>query len=64
MFTQNTTESLNLVAYSYGMNFLHEGDGNRHFRGRASLQHGTLAARGEGHRRKARLYVSRRGTAA
>ena len=26
MFTQNTTESLNLVAYSYGMNFLHEGD--------------------------------------
>ena len=26
VFTQNTTESLNLVAYSYGMNFLHEGD--------------------------------------
>ena len=26
IFTQNTTESLNLVAYSYGMHFLHEGD--------------------------------------
>ena len=26
VFTQNTTESLNLIAYSYGMNFLHEGD--------------------------------------
>ena len=26
VFTQNTTESLNLVAYSYGMNFLHESD--------------------------------------
>ena len=26
VFTQNTTESLNLVAYSYGMNFLREGD--------------------------------------
>ena len=26
IFTRNTTESLNLVAYSYGMNFLHEGD--------------------------------------
>ena len=26
IFTQNTTESLNLVAYSYGMNFLHAGD--------------------------------------
>ena len=25
-FTRNTTESLNLVAYSYGLNFLHEGD--------------------------------------
>ena len=26
VFTQNTTESLNLVAYSYGLHFLHEGD--------------------------------------
>ena len=26
VFTQNTTEGLNLVAYSYGMHFLHEGD--------------------------------------
>lgn len=26
VFTRNTTESLNLVAYSYGMHFLHEGD--------------------------------------
>ena len=26
VFTQNTTEALNLVAYSYGMHFLHEGD--------------------------------------
>lgn len=26
IFTRNATESLNLVAYSYGMNFLHEGD--------------------------------------
>ena len=26
IFTQNTTESLNLVAYSYGMEFLKEGD--------------------------------------
>ena len=26
VFTQNTTESLNLVAYSYGLNFLREGD--------------------------------------
>ena len=26
VFTQNTTESLNLVAYSYGMHFLHDGD--------------------------------------
>lgn len=26
IFTQNTTESLNLVAYSYGLHFLHEGD--------------------------------------
>ena len=26
IFTRNTTESLNLIAYSYGMNFLHEGD--------------------------------------
>lgn len=25
-FTRNTTESLNLVAYSYGLNFLKEGD--------------------------------------
>lgn len=26
VFTQNTTEALNLVAYSYGLHFLHEGD--------------------------------------
>lgn len=26
IFTKNTTESLNLVAYSYGMNFIHAGD--------------------------------------
>ncbi|MBQ7584046.1 MAG: cysteine desulfurase [Lachnospiraceae bacterium] len=26
IFTRNTTESLNLVAYSWGLNFLHEGD--------------------------------------
>lgn len=26
VFTQNTTESLNLVAYSYGLHFLHAGD--------------------------------------
>ena len=26
VFTRNTTEGLNLVAYSYGMHFLHEGD--------------------------------------
>ena len=26
IFTRNTTESLNLVAYSYGLNFLKEGD--------------------------------------
>lgn len=26
VFTQNTTEGLNLVAYSYGMHFLHAGD--------------------------------------
>ena len=26
IFTRNATESLNLVAYSYGLNFLHEGD--------------------------------------
>ncbi|MCR4999069.1 MAG: cysteine desulfurase [Lachnospiraceae bacterium] len=26
VFTRNATESLNLVAYSYGMHFLHEGD--------------------------------------
>ena len=26
VFTQNTTESLNLVAYSYGLHFLREGD--------------------------------------
>lgn len=26
VFTRNATESLNLIAYSYGMNFLHEGD--------------------------------------
>lgn len=26
IFTRNASESLNLVAYSYGMNFLHEGD--------------------------------------
>ncbi len=26
IFTRNTTESLNLIAYSYAMNFLHEGD--------------------------------------
>ncbi|MBQ9359542.1 MAG: cysteine desulfurase [Lachnospiraceae bacterium] len=26
IFTRNTTESLNLVAYSYGLNFIHEGD--------------------------------------
>ncbi len=26
IFTQNTTESLNLVAYSYGLHFLHDGD--------------------------------------
>ncbi len=26
VFTRNTTESINLVAYSYGLNFLHEGD--------------------------------------
>ncbi len=26
VYTQNTTESLNLVAYSYGLHFLHEGD--------------------------------------
>ncbi len=26
IFTRNTTESINLVAYSYGLNFIHEGD--------------------------------------
>ncbi|MBO5550479.1 MAG: aminotransferase class V-fold PLP-dependent enzyme, partial [Lachnospiraceae bacterium] len=26
IFTRNTTESLNLVAYSYGLEFIHEGD--------------------------------------
>ncbi|MCI1965645.1 MAG: cysteine desulfurase [Oscillospiraceae bacterium] len=26
LFTRNASESLNLVAYSYGMNFIHEGD--------------------------------------
>jgi len=26
IFTKNTTESLNLIAYSYGMNFINEGD--------------------------------------
>ncbi|MEE3392757.1 MAG: SufS family cysteine desulfurase [Lachnospiraceae bacterium] len=26
IFTRNATESLNLIAYSYGMNFIHEGD--------------------------------------
>ena len=26
VFTQNTIEALNLVAYSYGMHFLHAGD--------------------------------------
>jgi cysteine desulfurase/selenocysteine lyase len=26
IFTKNATESLNLLAYSYGMNFIHEGD--------------------------------------
>lgn len=26
VFTRNATESLNLIAYSYGMHFLHEGD--------------------------------------
>ena len=26
IFTRNTTESLNLVAYSYGLSFIHEGD--------------------------------------
>ena len=26
VFTRNTTESINLVAFSYGLNFLHEGD--------------------------------------
>src|SRR5574344_185088 len=26
IFTRNATESLNLVAYSYGLNFIHEGD--------------------------------------
>jgi cysteine desulfurase/selenocysteine lyase len=26
IFTRNASESLNLIAYSYGMNFLHEGD--------------------------------------
>ena len=26
IFTRNTTESINLVAYSYGLNNLHEGD--------------------------------------
>lgn len=26
IFTRNATEALNLVAYSYGLNFLHEGD--------------------------------------
>ncbi|MGI5888185.1 MAG: aminotransferase class V-fold PLP-dependent enzyme [Oscillospiraceae bacterium] len=26
VFTRNASESLNLVAYSYGMNFIHEGD--------------------------------------
>lgn len=26
IFTRNSTESLNLVAYSYGLNFIHEGD--------------------------------------
>ena len=26
IFTRNTSESINLVAYSYGLNFIHEGD--------------------------------------
>ena len=26
VFTRNATESLNLIAYSYGMNFIKEGD--------------------------------------
>lgn len=26
IFTRNTTESINLVAYSYGLNFIHKGD--------------------------------------
>ena len=27
IFTRNASEALNLVAYSYGLNFLHSGDG-------------------------------------
>ncbi len=60
VFTQNTTESLNLIAYSYGMNFLHEGD---EIVVSVAEHHSNMVPWqrvAKGHRRKARLYVSRR----
>lgn len=57
VFTQNTTESLNLVAYSYGMHFLHEGDEIVISVAEPPLQSGAVAARGRGYRCKAGLSV-------
>lgn len=59
VFTQNTTESLNLVAYSYGMNFLHEGD---EIVISVAEHHSNMVPwqRVAKHRREAGLYVSRR----
>ena len=59
VFTQNTTESLNLIAYSYGMNFLHEGD---EIVISVAEHHSNMVPwqRVAKHRRKAGLYVSRR----
>lgn len=45
VFTRNATEALNLVAYSYALDRLHEGDRDSPSRVGASQQPGALAAR-------------------
>ena len=58
VFTQNTTESLNLVAYSYGLHFLHEGD---EIVISVAEQHSNLAAGGESNGCQARVPLPRPG---
>ncbi len=59
IFTRDTTEAINLVAYSYGRTQPRPGRRDRHDRDRAPLEPRAVAGAGEGHRRRAALRAHR-----